>query len=74
VTWFIFFSGYDEKAYASRKKLILLVEGVESIGGIQGDHEYIEFNRDKLAQAIIALLQLFQRKQAGCASMGLPLY
>lgn len=55
-TWII-----DEKAYASRsKKLILLKEaGVESIGGIQGDYEYIEFSRDKFELAIISLLQLF---------------
>jgi hypothetical protein len=57
----------DEKAYASRsKKLILLKEtGVESIGGIQGDHEYIEFSRDKLGQTVIALLQLFKLKTDG---------
>ncbi len=60
-TWVI-----DEKAYASRKKLVLLVEkGVESIGGIQGDHEYIEFSRDKLAQAIVALLRLFKLETGG---------
>ncbi|MGA2905541.1 MAG: hypothetical protein ABSD98_17075 [Candidatus Korobacteraceae bacterium] len=52
----------DEKAYASRtKKLILLKEnGVESIGGIQGDYEFIEFDRDKLAHAIVGVLQLFK--------------
>jgi hypothetical protein len=56
-TWVI-----DEKAYASRtKKLILLKEdGVESIGGIQGDYEFIEFNRDKLGAVIISLLELFK--------------
>ncbi len=56
-TWVI-----DEKAYASRnKKLILLKEaGVESIGGIQGDHEYIEFSREQFGEAIVALLQVFR--------------
>ena len=51
----------DEKAYASRsKKLILLKEaGVESIGGIQGDHEYIEFSRENFGEALTSLLQLF---------------
>jgi hypothetical protein len=60
-TWVI-----DEKAYASRKKLVLLVEeGVESIGGIQGDAEYIEFSREKLAQAVVKLLQLFKLETGG---------
>jgi hypothetical protein len=56
-TWVI-----DEKAYASRnKKLILLKEaGVESIGGIQGDHEYIEFSRERFGEAVVALLQVFR--------------
>jgi hypothetical protein len=56
-TWVI-----DEKAYVSKtKRLILLKEaGVGSIGGIQGDHEFIEFSRDRLADAIISLLQLFK--------------
>lgn len=52
----------DEKAYAygRNKKLILLKEaGVESIGGIQGDYEYIEFARDKLESAVLRLIQTF---------------
>ena len=52
----------DEKAYAygRNKKLILLKEiGVESIGGIQGDYEYIEFTRDKLENAVLRLIQTF---------------
>jgi hypothetical protein len=61
-TWVI-----DEKAYASRtKKLILLKEtGVESIGGIQGDHEYIEFSRDRFQEAVLALLQVFRLAVTG---------
>lgn len=56
----------DEKAYASRKKLILLVEeGVESIGGIQGDAEYIEFSPKTLAQALVKLLQFFNLEVGG---------
>jgi hypothetical protein len=52
----------DEKAYAygKNKKLVLLKEvGVESIGGIQGDYEFIEFSRDRLQDALLGLLQLF---------------
>ena len=52
----------DEKAFASgrNKRLILLKEyGVESIGGIQGDYEYIEFSRRRLQDAILRVLQLF---------------
>jgi hypothetical protein len=53
----------DEKAYAlaKGKKLILLREiGVKSIGGIQGDYEYIEFNRDDLAEVLIKLVQILR--------------
>jgi len=42
----------DEKAFAvaEGKKVILLVEeGVKEIGGIQGDAEYIQFQRTNLA-------------------------
>lgn len=52
----------EEKAYAHgrNKKLILLKEkDVETIGGITGDYEYIEFPRDELGQATLQLLQLF---------------
>jgi len=52
----------DEKAYAlgKNRKLILLKEtGVDSIGGIQGDYEFIEFSRDNLHNAIVGLIQLF---------------
>lgn len=50
----------DEKAYAlaTRKKLILLREsGVQSIGGIQGDYEYIEFVRDDPLELMVKLVQ-----------------
>jgi hypothetical protein len=61
-TWVI-----DEKAYASNsKKLILLKEdGVESIGGIQGDYEFIEFARERFELAVISLLQLFMLTAGG---------
>jgi hypothetical protein len=52
----------DEKAYAlgRQKRLILLKEkGVGSIGGIQGDYEYLDFSRDKLEALALRLLQLF---------------
>jgi hypothetical protein len=53
----------DEKAYAVArgKKLVLLREnGVQSIGGIQGDYEYIEFVRDDLAELLIRLVQILR--------------
>lgn len=52
----------DEKAYAYGKgrKLILLREAdVESIGGIQGDYEYLEFTRDKFHEVMVKLIQVF---------------
>jgi hypothetical protein len=52
----------DEKAYAvgRNKKLILFKENdVGSIGGIQGDYEYIEFSRDSVQDALVGLLQMF---------------
>jgi hypothetical protein len=53
----------DEKAYAvgKGKKLILFREkGLSSIGGIQGDYEYIEFSRDRLQDITIELLSMFE--------------
>lgn len=50
----------DEKAYAlaKGKKLILVREtGVQSIGGIQGDYEYIEFTRSDLVDLMVKLIQ-----------------
>ena len=53
----------DEKAYAlgKSKKLILLKEtGVGSIGGIQGaDYELLPFDRTKLEQIALQILELF---------------
>ncbi len=52
----------DEKAYAygRNKKLILLKEeDVQSIGGIQGDYEFLEFSRNGFHNAILGLIQLF---------------
>jgi hypothetical protein len=53
----------DEKAYAYArgKKLILIKEDVvDSIGGIQGDYEFLEFSRTSLAKLIQRLLQMFE--------------
>jgi len=53
----------DEKAYAvgKKKRLILLKEeGVGSIGGLQGDYEYISFSRDRLEEIVLSLLQMFK--------------
>ena len=50
----------DEKAYAlaKNKRLILIKEeGVKSVGGLQGDYEYLEFRRDELADLLIRLLE-----------------
>ena len=58
----------DEKAYAVglQKRLILLKEqGVGSIGGIQGDYEYIEFTRDALENLSVRLIQLFELTNNG---------
>jgi hypothetical protein len=58
----------DEKAYAVglQKRLILLKEqGVNSIGGIQGDYEYIEFSREALGSVIISLIKLFDLRNNG---------
>lgn len=52
----------DEKAYAvaKNKKLILLKElGINSIGGLQGDYEYLEFERNNLGDLLIRLLEMY---------------
>jgi hypothetical protein len=61
----------DEKAYAYGKgrKLILLKEAdVESIGGIQGDYEFLPFTRESFHEVIVKLIQLFT-----CSVTGLQL-
>ncbi len=58
----------DEKAYATgrEKKLILFKEeGVGSIGGIQGDYEYVEFSRGNLEKIPLSLIELFQVNVTG---------
>ncbi len=58
----------DEKAYAvaKGKRLILIKEvGVSSIGGIQGDYEFVEFSRDKLHQLVLDLLSIFELRNSG---------
>jgi hypothetical protein len=50
----------DEKAFAlaKNKKLILLREtGVQSIGGLQGDYEYLEFDRENMGEVLVRLLE-----------------
>jgi len=62
-TWVV-----DEKAYAvgKGKKLILVKEeGVGSIGGIQGDYEFIEFSRDRLEELPVKLVQVFDVTATG---------
>jgi hypothetical protein len=68
-TWVI-----DEKAYAvaQRKPLILLKEqGVSSIGGIQGDYEFLEFSRDALENLVIRIVDLFVLTNGGPKNMPL---
>jgi len=58
----------DEKAYAAGrgKKLILVKEeGVGSIGGIQGDYEYVEFSRGQLEKISLSLTEFLQISVAG---------
>lgn len=58
----------DEKAYAfaKGKKLVLLREdGVESLGGIQGDYEFIRFSRAGLHELVVKILQLFNLQTDG---------
>lgn len=46
----------EEKAvaFAEGKKILIFIEdGVKSFGGIQGDHEYIRFNRDNFGKSLI---------------------
>jgi len=65
-TWVI-----EEKAYALalKRKLILLKEdGVVSIGGIQGDREYLEFSRSRLHDLGPRLLGLFIMSPTGFRS------
>jgi hypothetical protein len=64
-TWVI-----DEKAYALglQKPLILLKEqGVNNIGGIQGDYEYFEFSRERLELLAVKLIKLFDVRTSGLA-------
>lgn len=52
----------DEKAYASArgKRLILIKESsVASIGGIQGDYEYMEFTKDTFPELLVKIVELF---------------
>lgn len=58
----------DEKAYAvgRQKPLVLLKEqGVGSIGGIQGDYEFIEFSRESLGSLALRLIHLFSLTNNG---------
>jgi hypothetical protein len=60
----------DEKAYAIAKgKVIVLLteEGVDSIGGLQGDLEYLPFSRRKLQGLMLDLLALFNVRPVGMA-------
>jgi hypothetical protein len=57
----------DEKAYAlaKNKKLILLKEsGVQSIGGLQGDYEFLEFERGSVGDLLVKLLETLRSMDA----------
>ncbi|MCI0616281.1 hypothetical protein L0244_25135 [bacterium] len=45
--------------------MLLKEIGVGSIGGIQGDYEYIEFDRQKLELLFISILEIFDISVAG---------
>ena len=56
----------DEKAYAfaKDKKLLLLKErGVENIGGLQGDYEYLEFDRSQLGDLLVRIVEVVQDQE-----------
>lgn len=56
----------DEKAYAlaKGKKLVLLKEqGIPSIGGLQGDYEFLEFDRSDLADLFVRLVEMFMNRE-----------
>ena len=58
----------DEKAYAlgrSKRLVLLKEEGVTSIGGLQGDYEFIEFSRERLDKLVLAILEIFDVRVAG---------
>jgi len=60
----------DEKAFAvaKRKKLVLIKEtGISSIGGIQGDYEYVEFDRKELHELVLKVVRLFSFNVEGFA-------
>ena len=47
----------EEKSYAiaqGKRVLLFVEEGVSDIGGMQGDMEYIKFNRDQFGDALIS--------------------
>jgi hypothetical protein len=57
----------DEKAYAlaRNKRLVLLKEiGVNSVGGLQGDYEYIEFCREELEDLLVRLMETLNSLRA----------
>lgn len=58
----------DEKAYAvaKQKKLILLKEtGVASIGGLQGNYEFIEFSRNRLEDLVVHIIEMLDIQARG---------
>ena len=58
----------DEKAYAlaKEKKLILIKEvGISNVGGLQGDYEYLEFDRDDIPNLMLRLLSLIRIQATG---------
>ena len=60
----------DEKAYAVAKDKVLVLlaeEGVDNIGGLQGDYEYIRFARNRLHEVVPKILGLFQIAASGVA-------
>ncbi len=60
----------DEKAYAlaKGKRLVLIKEdGVANIGGLQGDYEYLPFDRGKLVDLVFRMMEVFRVQAVGFA-------
>jgi hypothetical protein len=58
-------------ALANKKKIILLKEqGVKSVGGIQGDLEYIEFDREALHRSVVKVIQMVWSLNPGKITVG----
>ena len=49
--------------------VMLREDGVGSIGGIHGDHEYISFTRKDMSLMLVKMLQMFSIRTSGLRSV-----